>query len=419
VIDPRFFSAIAFLAAGSAAGLGAGFVPRVEPLPGTVQPDVGTNPAASLNGRVAAFSASWRDAGGGRYDAAATPTVFLWDRRLGTLRQITTLGPSDQPSVENATFRLLIGAAQVDDTRARTVVAFRSSANLTGANGDGNAEIFLWDSVPGTIAQVTNSLSGASSRPAVGARFEPEEDSQGRPTGNIRLRTRIAFLSTANLTGDNPDGRPQIFLHDSGVDAVARIRQVSFSTIGGAGAPACSRDARRTVFVHDGDVLPDEDAVEGGAVFVFDNLTGLHRLSGPESVSPEDPVLDQTGRFAAWSAEPAEGGARAIFLADLRRGTVDPIETPGGTARLPALGLGGSRVAFLTDAPLASESESVERPVILRRGRVHVEVPGDGESPTWSALRLLRGIPRLVVSTTADLGDNPGGRAKLYFLRPR
>lgn len=397
----------------------AGGVPRIDPLPGSAQPDPGTDPAASRNARATVFAASWRDVGGGRHDPAESATVFLWDRRAGNLRQITSLGPSDQPSVENATYRLTIGAGQVDDTRARTVVAFRSTANPTGGNGDGSAEIFLWDSINSGIAQLTSSTEGDCSFPSVGARFEVEEDSLGRPTGNILLRTRTAFLSTADLAGDNPDGRRELFLHDSGAAPVDRLRQVSFSTSGDAEAPATSRDARRVLFVHDGDVLPGEPAVEGGAVYLFDTRSGLRRVSGDESVSPADAALDRKGRWAAWSAIPSGGGARTIFVADLRRGRIAELPAPGGVSRKPSLVRGGRRVAFLSTAPLSGSGPAVEeRPVLLRGRRPLQEFPGAADEGEWSAPRLLQGIPRIAVSTTSDPGDNPSRRTKLYYLRP-
>ncbi len=388
--------------------------PPVESLSHAVQPDEGTAPGASRNGRVVAFAASWRDGGGGRYDPAGEPAVFLWDRRLGTVAPIAGAVAADQPSASNATFRLPLGANLVDETRARTVIAFRSEGNPAGGNGDGSAEIFVWDSVTGGVTQITSALSGASSAPAVGARFVPQENAAGRPTGTILLRYRVAFLSTADLEGDSPAGPAQVFLHDSGADAVGRLRQVSYSLTHAAGRPAVDADGRRVVFVHGDDLLPGSGPA-GAAVYLHDTVRGLSRLSGAESVDPEDPVLDARGRFAAWSATPAAGGPRAVFLADVRRGDVRRVDTSGAAASSPSLGRGRRDVALLL-----GDGEGGGRPVLVRPGRGPRPLSGADGGGGFGPPSLLRAAPmRVLVTSTGNLdGTNPAGRSKMFLLRP-
>lgn len=74
-------------------------------------------------------------------------------------------------------------------------IAFGSSADLTGGNADGNTEIFVYDLLAGSFLQLTDTV-GAFSTDAV-----LSEDGMS-----------IAYLSTMNLNGANPSGAFQVFM---------------------------------------------------------------------------------------------------------------------------------------------------------------------------------------------------------------
>ena len=76
-------------------------------------------------------------------------------------------------------------------------IAFSSNRNLTGENADANQELFLFDTTTNTFTQVTTATGSAIF--------------SGSPTINA-AGTRIAFLSNADLTGENPDGNREVFL---------------------------------------------------------------------------------------------------------------------------------------------------------------------------------------------------------------
>jgi hypothetical protein len=138
----------------------------------------GFNLAPSINAdgtRIAFFSN--RDLTGSNADL--NTEIFLWTQGSG-LTQLTnsTGGGSSEPSIN------------ADGTR----IAFSSNNNLTGGNADGGLEIFLWTHGSG-LTQLTNFTGGDSTNPSINA--------DG---------TKIAFLSTADLTGGNPDGNSEIFL---------------------------------------------------------------------------------------------------------------------------------------------------------------------------------------------------------------
>jgi hypothetical protein len=420
-------AALALLAAAPAPAARDRAGPTVDRLPGPVQPDAGTRVSASADGRFAAFAASWREIGGGAYAPSATPTVFLWDRSAGTLRQITASGPSDQPSVASATFRW-DRAPQPDEFRTRTIVAFRSTANLAGANADASAEVFAWDSWTNQFTQVTAATAGASSDPAVGATFRMEEDANGRPTGTVLARWRVAFLSTADLAGDNARGGAEVFHYDRDAAALDRLVQVSHAPAGDALPPAVDARGRRVLFVHAGDAVPGDPGPGGGGTSVvsWDRRRGAVRLSPDGPGDDAEPALDRTGRRAAWSStrDPAGGEPvpRAAWIARARGADAAPLAAGAGCAATRAPDPGAGRralVAALTTAPAAGGACAAvpERAVVLRRGAV-VEAAAPGPSAAWGVPRLLR-EGRVLVPSDADLDGSNGERGTvLWVLRP-
>ncbi len=393
-------------------------VKGIQPFPGPIQPDAGTAAAASRNGKVVAFAASFRDGGGGRYDAAETPTVFAWNRRTGLLQQVTASGPSDQPSAADATAYTEVGTSETKEHRERTLVAFRSSANLVGRNADLSPEIFLWDSSNSGITQVTEAAAGASSSPAVGVHFGLEKDDNGLRTGTVKARTRVAFLSTSDLTGDNPVGLPQVFLYDSGADAVARIVQLSHSTAGAAGPPAVDGEGQRVAFVHDGDLLPGPDAPGTPAVYHWRREVGLRRATDETGAceGAADPALDARGKVVAWSSTDGPGGPRRILVAGVRGGGLLEVAPSAGDHRAPVLGRGPRPLVFLSTDPGDGSAPVAERPVTADRGGGFrdLELSGSG---VFGAMSLQNDRRLLFLTTTADLdGRNAAGRDVIYLV---
>jgi Tol biopolymer transport system component len=77
-----------------------------------------------------------------------------------------------------------------------TRIAFLSNRDETGQNADLNPEVFLCDTEQGNCAQITESFgSSVRSAPALSAKG-----------------VHLAFQSILNPTGENPDGSEELFL---------------------------------------------------------------------------------------------------------------------------------------------------------------------------------------------------------------
>jgi Tfp pilus assembly protein FimT len=108
--------------------------------------------------------------------------LFLWSG--GTITQLTNTGAAvlnDTPSID----------------KSGTRIAFSSNGNLTGENTDLSGEIFVYDTVLSSILQVTTVQAAGSF---------PHGPPSMAPSGVV-----LAFVSTADLTGQNADRSPEIF----------------------------------------------------------------------------------------------------------------------------------------------------------------------------------------------------------------
>ena len=86
-------------------------------------------------------------------------------------------------------------------------VAFVSSCDLTGSNGDGNGEIFQWDRTSNSYTQVTDSTAPT-------ANDAPSTNGDGR---------YVALLSDADYAGTNGDGNLEVFRWDRTIDSFTQM----------------------------------------------------------------------------------------------------------------------------------------------------------------------------------------------------
>jgi hypothetical protein len=112
-------------------------------------------------------------------------------------------------------------------------VAFLSDADITGENGDGSVELFLYKRRRGDVRQLTKISPARTIGP-------PSWGDNGR---------RIAFASNANFGGGNVDGNMEIFSWKAG-----KFRQVTSSTLGDSHSPSMDPFGRTIVFLTDAEL---------------------------------------------------------------------------------------------------------------------------------------------------------------------
>jgi Tol biopolymer transport system component len=216
--------------------------------------------------------------------------IFLLDVAAGTFTQVT-----------DTTDPTLYGTPSVDDDGSR--IAFHSRANLTGANGDGNYEIFLYDAASDSLLEVTDTSGGFNVR-----NQSPSLDGDG---------TRIAFNSTANLTGQNADGNDEVFLYDV---LAGTFTQLTKTTEGRNVSPSLDGNATRIAFQSTANLTGD-NADANMEVFVYDFATNaFFQISdgGGEQPSISDDGTRISFRSSADLTDQNPDGNAEIFLATVQ-----------------------------------------------------------------------------------------------------
>jgi hypothetical protein len=184
--------------------------------------------------------------------------------------------------------------------------AFASTADLTGGNPGEISQIFLYDLADGSLDQVTAGVA------------DDDPDPHSRSASISADGGLVAFSSTADLTGDNPDQGPELFLYERATDTTVQLLAHEGST--SPDSPVITADGSRVVFRDDTD------------------LTGGSPGPGADiySVDVDTLVVEQltsTGADEAWDLlASADGGVIAYtvfgtwFEVRLQAGADEPIE---------------------------------------------------------------------------------------------
>ncbi|TAN35413.1 hypothetical protein EPN27_03925, partial [Patescibacteria group bacterium] len=241
------------------------------------------SPSINSDGTKIAFQSD-RNLTGGNLDG--NTEIFLWTQGSGFTQLTTTTGGYNTSASINA-----------DGTK----IVFYSTNNLTGGNADGNYEIFLWTQGSG-ITQLTASTGGDNREPSINA--------DG---------TKIAFESDRDLTGGNPDGNWEIFLWTQG----SGITQLTASTGGDNREPSINADGRKIAFYSTNNLTggnPDGNY----EIFLWTQGSGFTQLttttgSGSDNFSPS--INSDGTKIAFESSSDLTGGNTdhnyEIFLATL------------------------------------------------------------------------------------------------------
>lgn len=265
--------------------------------------------------------------------------IFLFDRDTSTFTQITdTTGEDNIVPVLNSD---------------GTLIAFDSTADVTGGNPDNNREIFLYDAVTDTFAQITNTAGVNSLVPDI------------TPDG-----ATIGFHSDADLTGSNPDVSLEVFLYDVASDTFTQI------TDGGGGINSATAAL----------------SSDGGVV-------GLNSDTDPTGGNPDN--------------------NREIFLfdTDTLQFTQVTDTTSGNSNSGPSVSSDGTRLVFTSDADLTGDNPDGNREVFLFDAGTGITTQiTDSVGGTFADAVISGDGTRILFTSGSDIGGgNPDGNIEVYF----
>jgi Tol biopolymer transport system component len=328
----------------------------------------------------------------------------LWSQTaLAQLCGITQITNGD-------TFGAIIQTNNASINADGTRIAFHLDADLTGGNADRNVEIFLFDSNTNIMTQVTNTTSGTAP-----TNHAPSINADG---------TRIAFESTADLTGENPELNREIFLYDSTAGTFTQLTENA--GIGQAYLPSINADGTRIAF--ESNANPTGENPNGNSEIYLIDMTGSTITQVTNSPATIGSFSGPMARiFLASGSDAAVASLRDTAMA-FAPGLVGYGLVAVLTRALYARGLwkaptacvvGGWLLAVAADVVLATGLPSADRALALGAGHsLGVTVAGGAllvVTARAAGARALRGLPQ--VGGAAALGALLGGAAGWWVSR--
>lgn len=250
--------------------------------------------------------------------------LFLWDPKSG-LKQLTT----------DSSGNCCIDRVRITGDGKR--IAFASSQDLTGNNAAGTEEIFLWDDKTG-LTQLTHSTGAYS--------YSPDISSDA---------IRVAFVSSADLVGNNADGNEEIFLWEDGNG----FTQITNTTGGSNSLPVINAEGKRIAFVSSADLV-GSNADGNTQLFLWDNKAGVIQVTNAKSEDTvTDPAINAYGNRVAFASNADLVGSNPdgnfeIFLWDRDTGISQITNTANGAEETidngePTIDKKGDVIAFTVE----------------------------------------------------------------------
>ena len=278
--------------------------------------------------------------------------IFLFDVAEDELVQITeTASP-----IQNNTPAL---------TGNGHVVAYSSNGNAAGSNGDGNYEIFRW--IEGAMfpitAQVTNTGTGGSYTPSVSADGD-----------------KVAFETSADIGGANPDGGMDVVLYDVSANALTPITS---DLENDSEAPDVSADGTRVAFLSEGDPAGVEEDLGYPEVYTYGTADStVRQVTHTVDGVIQEPSISADGTRIAFVSPngfgaPNPGVQSDAFVADTRAGTTSAMTfatTDDEAVQRAVLDGTGRRVVVVNKLEGRDAAQSRDLGGAVRNG---VVVPGN------------------------------------------
>ena len=300
-------------------------------------------PAVSGDGGWVVFTTN-ADLTGGNADGNAE--LFRYNTATATLTQVTdTTGGS--------LFANQAPTVSADGTR----IAFVSNRDLVPVVGnlDGNAELFLWNSGTGAFTQATNTTGGYDM-----AVLGPAISADG---------SRVAFLSNRDLVaGQNADGSADYFLYDVGTGSFTQLTAIP-APGGIFRLPEVNADGSRVAFTTTAN-LTGANADSSFEVFLWDAGTGLTQVTNSAADSVATALSEDGSRLALSSFADLTGanadGNQEVFLYDTATGAFTQVTDTTGPdpwavwSDAPAMTADGTRLAVLSTADLTGTGSNAD-----------------------------------------------------------
>ncbi len=217
-------------------------------------------------------------------------------------------------------------------------IAFESQTEITEVNPGGTYQIFIYDTLTGKFSQITDDENLGSVAPSI--------------SGD---GTKVAFVSGADIKGNNPDGLNLIYLYDIDSGEYSQV-----TTEGNSFEPSVNSDGSQIVFTSN--MGPNTGAAN---IFIYDSLSATTTKISDETEGWSDhPKISGSGKFVVYQSNPNISGPDAgknseIYLFDVVSTAVTPITLSGAElgSLSPSISSEGRFTAFQSDANLNNQNQ--------------------------------------------------------------
>jgi Tol biopolymer transport system component len=185
--------------------------------------------------------------------------------------------------------------------------------------------------------------------------------------------TRMAFQSSADLTGDNADGNLEIFLFDTTSETITQITNTTGGDTANASA-SINADGTRIAFESTRD-LTGENSVLNRELFLFDTTTSTFtQLTGGGGGQKYLPSINADGTRIAFESNANLTNENfnfnsEIYLADTSGDSVIITQITntanGDGSHRPSINSTGTRIAFDSDRDLTGGNSDLNREIFL------------------------------------------------------
>ncbi|HEY0004584.1 MAG TPA: lamin tail domain-containing protein [Pyrinomonadaceae bacterium] len=324
MLRARLFPPVVFLAAVACLCL---CHPRTAPvqtgslrrITSTSEESLNLNPSISGDGRRIAFETTANLVGAGPHKGFQAINADL----AGEPPSFALVGQT----------RAVAPAVSEDGSR----LAFASTDNPTGANPDGNSEIFFYDG--DHLRQITDTYPGDLSQRLRNGNFRPSISDDGR---------FIAFTSNRDLTNLNADANLEVFIYDTLAQTFKQFTDQTGTT--GASDVKISGDGSRLVYLS---INTPQDEGQPD-LLIYDRLSETERVIASAvrglALTPGR-ALSKDGTRLVYSAIDEEN-ANQVFLYDASKNLRRQISRAGAVSEdvspNPSISGDGKRVSFAT-----------------------------------------------------------------------
>ena len=315
--------------------------------------------------------------------------VFLYDTTTDVFTQIT-----DTTSGFNIT------ASISDDAN---IIAFESTANITGQNPDGSREIVFFNRATSTFTQITD---------------DPNTGNRSRQPSVSDDGDFIAFRSEFSINGGNPENNNEIYLYNVNTGV---ITQITTTMTGESYGPSISADGTYISFESEADISGLNPEMNRDMFLFNTSFSSFTNLTNATSGDSFNGKISSDGQYVAFVSRspltPLFISGNQVYVVNTTTGAITQITNVDGNGSFPSPNADGSIISFDFGGNLNGGNPEGNKEVYvydMSNGvitQITQQTTGDSDDPSINGNGSL-----IAFESNANInGGNPNGEEEIYL----